>query len=50
MIDPVSARSVALLLYENGGTGAWETFQIGEIQIMGRDPTVAPPPSPNHCR
>jgi hypothetical protein len=50
-IAPVSARWVALLLFENGGWSAlgYEHFQISELEVWGQDPNAQPPPPPDSC-
>lgn len=42
-IQPVQAQWAAVILYEDNQRGIWETFDVGEIEVLGRDPNVYVP-------
>ena len=48
-IVPHSASALALLLYEDAGYGIYETFQLAELEVVGRDPDATPPAPSNGC-
>jgi hypothetical protein len=49
-LNPTAVRFAALLLYEDGATGLWETFKVAELEVWGYDPGATPPPPADHCR
>jgi len=49
-INPETAKSAALLMYENASTGLTETFKIAEFEVYGQDPNAVPPPPPDSCK
>lgn len=48
-IQPATARYVAFLMFENAGAWLWETFQLAELEIWGKDVGSTLPPQPDRC-
>ncbi len=49
-VQPVTARYVALLLYENASSWLWENFKLAEFEVWGQDPNATTPPPPDRCK
>ncbi len=49
-VQPVTARWVAFLMYENGSSWLWEKFQLAEFEVWGQDPNATTPPPPDRCK
>ena len=49
-VQPVTARYVAFLMYENGASWPTETFKLAEFEVWGVDPGATTPPQPDRCQ
>ena len=50
-VQPVTARYVAFLMYENdSGPAISETFKLAEFEVWGVDPGATTPPQPDRCK
>ncbi len=49
-VQPVSARYVAFLVYENASTWLYENFKLAEFEAWGVDPGAVTPPLPDRCK
>ncbi len=49
-VQPVTARYVTLLMYENASSWLWENFKLAEFEVWGQDPNATTPPPADQCK